>query len=56
MTQERFRVEPGQSGERLDKLVVTHLPGLGRKGARRLFDEGKIRVNGRRASKGDVAQ
>ncbi|HKQ69959.1 MAG TPA: RluA family pseudouridine synthase [Polyangiaceae bacterium] len=52
----RFRVEAGNAGERIDKFLVTVLPGLGRKGARRLFDDGKIRINGRRTSKGDVAR
>jgi 23S rRNA pseudouridine1911/1915/1917 synthase len=56
MAEERFRIGPAESGERADKILVAHLPGLGRKGARRLFDEGKIRINGRRVSKGDVAR
>jgi 23S rRNA pseudouridine1911/1915/1917 synthase len=56
MGEERFRIAPAESGERVDKVIVARLPGLGRKGARRLFDEGKIRVNGRRVSKGDVAR
>jgi 23S rRNA pseudouridine1911/1915/1917 synthase len=55
MAEEHFRIEVAEAGQRLDKVLVTHLPGLGRKGARRLFEEGKIRVNGRRASKGDLA-
>lgn len=42
------------AGQRVDKLVVTAVPGLGRSGARRLFDDGRVRVNGRRARKGDV--
>lgn len=50
-----FRVGADQAGERLDKLVVSNVEGLGRAGARRLFDDGGVRVNGRRARKGDVA-
>jgi 23S rRNA pseudouridine1911/1915/1917 synthase len=53
---QRFVVEAPQAGQRLDKLVVTFLPGLGRKGARRLFEEGRIRINGKRPNKGDVAR
>jgi 23S rRNA pseudouridine1911/1915/1917 synthase len=55
MGEQRFRVEAAQAGERLDKFVVQVVPGLGRKGARRLFEDGKIRVNGKRPSKGDLA-
>ena len=56
MAEQRFRVEAAQAGERLDKLVVRLVPGLGRKGARRLFEDGKIRVNGKRPNKGDLAR
>jgi 23S rRNA pseudouridine1911/1915/1917 synthase len=56
MGEQRFRIEAAQAGERLDKLVVTVVPGLGRKGARRLFEDGKIRVNGKRPNKGDLAR
>jgi 23S rRNA pseudouridine1911/1915/1917 synthase len=53
---QRFVVEAPHAGQRLDKLVVTFVPGLGRKGARRLFEEGRIRINGKRPNKGDVAR
>jgi 23S rRNA pseudouridine1911/1915/1917 synthase len=56
MGEQRFRVEAAQAGERLDKFVVQMVPGLGRKGARRLFEDGKIRVNGKRPNKGDLAR
>jgi 23S rRNA pseudouridine1911/1915/1917 synthase len=56
MAEQRFRVEAAQAGERLDKFVTRALPGLGRKGARRLFEEGKIRINGKRPHKGDLAR
>jgi 23S rRNA pseudouridine1911/1915/1917 synthase len=49
-------VEAAQAGERLDKLVVLVVPGIGRKGARRLFEDGKVRVNGKRPNKGDLAR
>ena len=49
-------VAAGQSGERLDKLVVGAIAGLGRGGARKLFNRGKVRVNGRLAPKGAVAR
>src|SRR5260370_33307831 len=56
MTEQRFTVDARQAGQRLDKVVVTALPGLGRKGARRLFEEGRVRLNGKRPNKGDVAK
>jgi 23S rRNA pseudouridine1911/1915/1917 synthase len=56
MSDQRFVVEAAHAGQRLDKLVVTLVPGLGRKGARRLFEEGRIRINGKRPNKGDVAR
>src|SRR5258708_10256106 len=55
MGDERFRVEAAHAGERLDKFVVGVVAGLGRKGARRLFEEGRVRVNGKRPNKGDLA-
>ena len=56
MQERKFRVEGAHVGERFDKVVVALVPGLGRKGARRLFEEGKIRVNGKRPNKGDLAR
>ena len=53
---QRFVIEGPQAGQRLDKLVVGLVPGLGRKGARRLFEEGRVRINGKRPNKGDVAR
>jgi hypothetical protein len=44
MSDQRFVVEASQSGERLDKFVIAVVPGLGRKGARRLFEEGRVRT------------
>src|SRR5437868_12470037 len=56
MADQRFVVEGPQAGQRLDKLLVGFVPGLGRKGARRLFEEGRVRINGKRPNKGDVAK
>jgi 23S rRNA pseudouridine1911/1915/1917 synthase len=56
MNEQYFRVDAANAGERLDKVVVAVLPGLGRKAARRLFEEGKIKVNGKRPSKGELAR
>jgi 23S rRNA pseudouridine1911/1915/1917 synthase len=55
-SEQRFRIDASRAGERLDKVVIAAVPGLGRKGARRLFEEGKIRVNGKRPSKGELAR
>jgi 23S rRNA pseudouridine1911/1915/1917 synthase len=57
----KITVTEADAGQRLDKLLVTHAPGLGRAGAKRLFSAGKVRLvpAGRdravRADKGDVA-
>jgi 23S rRNA pseudouridine1911/1915/1917 synthase len=57
----RFEVDTADVGSRLDKLVVARIDGLGRAAAKRLFDEGSVRVipagkdRPRKASKGDVA-
>ena len=59
----RIAITPADAGARLDKLLVQKVPGLGRREAKRLFDEGKVRLvaggapddRGRRAVKGDVA-
>jgi 23S rRNA pseudouridine1911/1915/1917 synthase len=53
---ERFEVDAAQAGMRLDKLLVALLPGVGRRKASRLFDDGLVRVGGRRATKGTVAR
>lgn len=49
------------AGTRLDKLVIGQIPGLGRAAAKRLFDEGHVRIvpagrdRPRNAAKGDLA-
>lgn len=43
-----------ETGGRADKVVGAQFPGVGRATLARLFDEGKVRVNGRRAKKGDT--
>lgn len=57
----RIPIDESLVGSRLDKLLVDHVPGLGRAGAKRLFAEGKVRVHWgdqgkwRKGAKGDVA-
>lgn len=57
----KFEVSAADVGSRLDKLVVARIEGIGRAAAKRLFDEGRVRVvpsgkdRPRRAVKGDVA-
>lgn len=50
-----FRVDAAAAGQRLDKLVVSRVPGLGRRGAATLFQHGAVRVGHRVASKGELA-
>jgi 23S rRNA pseudouridine1911/1915/1917 synthase len=55
----RIVIAEADAGARLDKLLVQKVPGLGRREAKRLFDEGRVRLargdRARRAVKGDVA-
>jgi 23S rRNA pseudouridine1911/1915/1917 synthase len=57
----RFPLSSTEAGVRLDKLLVQKVPGVGRARAKRLFDEGRVRLcaegeeHGRRVAKGDVA-
>ncbi len=55
----RIPIPDAESGERLDKLLVQKVPGLGRAGAKRLFAEGRVRVisgdRSHKAAKGDLA-
>lgn len=46
-----IEVAPEEAGERLDKLLVSRFPGLGRRGARQLVEGGLVRVGGVRAAK-----
>ena len=52
----RFRIEAGEAGQRLDKLLVRHVPGLGRREAAELFSAGKVRVGGRPVKKAVLAR
>lgn len=58
----KIAVNEEQAGVRLDKLLLQAVPALGRAGAKRLFEGGKVRVHdagaerGRRVAKGDVAK
>ncbi len=51
----RFVVNAAEAGERLDRLVVRHVPGLGRRGARELFAGGAVSLDGRTAVAGATA-
>lgn len=57
----RILITAAEAGARLDKILVQKVPGLGRAGAKRLFDDKRVRLfaggegRGRPASKGDVA-
>jgi 23S rRNA pseudouridine1911/1915/1917 synthase len=50
-----FVVSSAEAGARLDRIVVQHLEAVGRRGVAELFREGKVRVDGRVAKKGDRA-
>jgi 23S rRNA pseudouridine1911/1915/1917 synthase len=50
-----FVVSPEEAGERLDRLVVRHVPGLGRSSARELFAAGRVRADGRAVRAGTTA-
>ena len=52
----RFAITPGEVGQRLDKVLAGRVPGLGRRGARRLFAEGAVTVAGREVKKGTLAR
>lgn len=52
----RFRIEAGESGERLDKVLVRRVPGLGRREAAQLFAGGKVRIGGRPVRKSALAR
>jgi 23S rRNA pseudouridine1911/1915/1917 synthase len=52
----RFVVVEGEAGERLDRLLVRHAPALGRRRATELFAAGSVKVDGRRATKGERAR
>lgn len=45
-------VDEGEAGSRLDVLLVKRVDGMSRAKARRMIEDGTVRVNGRRARKG----
>jgi 23S rRNA pseudouridine1911/1915/1917 synthase len=51
-----FVVSAEEAGERLDRLVVRHVPGLGRRGARELFAARAVTVDGRHDLAGATAR
>lgn len=54
MNERVLQVSEAKAGERIDKFIIAEVPGIGRSGARKLFEAGRVRVNGRRARKGDI--
>jgi 23S rRNA pseudouridine1911/1915/1917 synthase len=52
----RVQIEPDEAGTRLDGVLRPRLPGYSRAAVHELFAEGRVRVNGRRARKGDSAE
>lgn len=49
----RLTVDASHVGKRLDRFIVDALPELSRARVRVMLDEGRVRVDGRRARKGD---
>jgi 23S rRNA pseudouridine1911/1915/1917 synthase len=48
-----MQVEPSEAGMRVDHWLVAHLEGMSRSRVRALTGDGQVRLNGRRARKGD---
>lgn len=55
-TLESFRVEPGDAGKRLDKLVTERAAHGGRRKVAELFERGAVRVGGHVVKKGALAR
>jgi 23S rRNA pseudouridine1911/1915/1917 synthase len=51
-----LEVDSDADGQRLDKLIVARVPGLGRRRAAALFASGRVTIDGRRAQKGEAAR
>jgi 23S rRNA pseudouridine1911/1915/1917 synthase len=51
---ERFTVDAGAGGLRADKFLASKLAGRGRRALAEAFDEGRVRVNGKKAKKGQL--
>jgi len=49
----RLQVEPAAAGQRVDRIVAQAVPGLSAAAARRLIEDGAVRVDGRRPRKGE---
>lgn len=52
----RFVVSEGEAGTRIDRVVAQHVPGVGRRTARELFEAGHVTVDGRRVRAGTPAR
>lgn len=48
-----LEVHEADDGQRIDVFLVGREVGVGRRGVRALFEEGEVRINGKRAKKGD---
>jgi 23S rRNA pseudouridine1911/1915/1917 synthase len=48
-----LEVDAEEVGQRLDRFLVARVPGMSRARARSLTADGRVRINGRRAKKGD---
>lgn len=51
-----FTVSDEEAGRRIDQVLVAHASGWGRRAAARLFAEGAVTLDGRRARKGDTVR
>lgn len=51
-----FSVEESESGQRLDVFLVRRIEGLGRASAKRMIEEGRVRIDGRVRRKGAFLQ
>jgi 23S rRNA pseudouridine1911/1915/1917 synthase len=51
-----FTVTAAEDGQRLDRCLVARVPGLGRRAARELCQQGAVTLDGRRAAKGELVR
>jgi 23S rRNA pseudouridine1911/1915/1917 synthase len=53
VSKRELEVSSEDAGRRVDVVLARRVPGLSRARAKRLFEDGEVRVNGKRAKKGD---
>jgi len=51
-----FIVEEGEAGQRLDVFLVRRIEGLGRASAKRMIEDGRVRIDGQKRRKGVLLQ